>query len=142
MKKALPLLVFMLLSYCSVLAQSAQEKQVLAAIDTWKNALITKNESALKAVLAEELSYGHSSGLVETKADFMNAVLSGKSVYETMEMPDMKVSIVGNTAVVRHKMIADVIDGGNRMKTNLGVLQVWTRKGNSWQLLARQAFKL
>ncbi|HEV7350579.1 nuclear transport factor 2 family protein [Telluribacter sp.] len=142
MKKPLVLLSFILLSYCSVLAQSVQEKQVQTAIETWKNAVLTRNEAALRSILAEELSYGHSSGLIETKAEFLDVILNRKSVFETLEMPDMEIKIVGNTAVVRNKMFADVVTGGVRNKTNLGVLQVWTRGQNGWQLLARQGFKL
>lgn len=123
-------------------AQSGEEAQVLSALETWKKALLEKNVTVLKEVLAEDLSYGHSNSKIETKAKFIGAIESGAAVYKTLEMPDMEIKITGKTAIVRHKMFADIVDEGKAMKTNLGVLQVWIKKKGKWQLLARQAFRL
>jgi ketosteroid isomerase-like protein len=142
MKKTILLLICLVAGLGTLHAQSAPEKQVLAAIEVWKNAVLTKNEAALKGVLADDLSYGHSNGLIENKAEFMEVILKEKTKFTTLDMPDMQVNIVGNTAVVRNKMFADVETAGVKSRTNLGVLQVWTRGRNGWQLLARQGFKL
>ena len=136
--------LFAFFTFVSTLAmgQAAEEKQVLAALDRWKKALFAKDEGTLKSVLADELTYGHSSGVIESKADFIHSITSGKSAYYELELTNMEVTLVGTTALVRHKMTGDIVDNGNRVKPNLGVLQVWVKRKGNWQMVARQAFKL
>lgn len=136
------LLIVLFFSTVVVNAQSADELKIGQAIEIWKRALFEKNDEVLSEVLDDNLSYGHSNNKIETKADFIDAVVSGRSVYKTMETPDMWIRVTGNTAVVRHKMLADIVDDGKAMRTNLGVMQVWIKKKGKWKLLGRQAFRL
>lgn len=135
-------LLLMLLSTVAVKAQTADESKILQTIEVWKKALFERNGEVLKEVLDDNLSYGHSNNKIETKADFIDAVVSGRSVYKTMETPDMWIRITGKTAIVRHKMLADIVDDGKAMHTNLGVMQVWVKKKSKWLLVGRQAFRL
>lgn len=41
------------------------EKEVLAAVDAWKQAMLKKGRTGLEKVLHADVSYGHSSGLIE-----------------------------------------------------------------------------
>lgn len=134
--------LLMLLSTVAANAQTADETKILQTIEVWKKALFEKNGEILKEVLDDNLSYGHSNNKIEAKADFIDAVVSGRSVYKTMDTPDMWIRITGKTAVVRHKMLADIVDDGKAMHTNLGVMQVWIKKKGTWKLLGRQAFRL
>jgi hypothetical protein len=47
------------------------------------------------------LSYGHSGGVVESKALFVN-VLSRKTIYKSITLSEPSVVIVGNNAIARH----------------------------------------
>lgn len=135
-------LLLLLLSTVAVKAQTAEESKIIQTLEVWKKALFEKNGEVLKEVLDDNLSYGHSNNKIETKTDFIEAVTSGRSLYKTMETPDMWIRISGKTAVVRHKMLADIVDDGKAMHTNLGVMQVWVKKKGKWLLLGRQAFRL
>jgi ketosteroid isomerase-like protein len=135
-------LLILLLSVVDIKAQSTDEAKILQAIEVWKKALFDKNEEVLKEVLDDNLSYGHSNNKIESKTAFIDAVTSGRSLYNTMETPDMWISITGKTAIVRHRMLADIVDDGKAMNTNLGVMQVWVKKKSKWRLVGRQAFRL
>ncbi len=143
MKKIL-LLMLLLGSMGSVAtAQSSQEKAVLDRVEMWRKAVVDQDVKTLDQVLSDEMSYGHSSGLLDTKSSFVSTIEDKKEVYNELNLDDMTVSIVGKNAVVRHKMTGKVTQkDGSVGHPNLGVLQVWTKTKSGWQLLARQAFKL
>src|SRR6187402_3138130 len=48
-------------------------------------ALLQKDEAVLKSVLHKDLSYGHSNGWIQSKADILNDFTSGKLTYDKIE---------------------------------------------------------
>ena len=96
----------------------------------------------LENIAANELSYGHSNGLVENKAEFVEALASGKNDFVTINLAEQTIKLAGNTAEVRHKLTGETNNGGQAGTVNLGVLLVWQKQQGQWKLLARQAFKL
>ncbi len=142
MKTSLILLIFCLVLPIAASAQSKEETEVTAAVETLKKAMLDANKQQLEAILADELSYGHSSGKIEDKAAFVEALVSGKSDFITMDLSEQTVKVVGNTALVRTHLTGNVNDNGTANTVNLGVLLVWQKQKGQWKLLARQAFKL
>jgi len=142
MKKSFSLLFFCLVICFASQAQSKEEKEVATAVETLKKAMVDANKSQLEAITASELSYGHSSGKVEDKAAFVEALVSGKSDFKTMELADQSIILAGNTAIVRHKLTGEVVDNGNPGNVKLGVMLVWQKQKGQWKLLGRQAYKL
>jgi hypothetical protein len=140
MKTAL-LLLFSFFSL-PVFAQSKDEIEVAAAVEALRQALISGSENELKAIAAEELSYGHSNGKVENKKEFMESLVSGGSDFRTIQLSDQTVSIVADIAIVRHKLIAETMDEGKPGNPNLSVLLIWQKQKGKWKLLARQATRL
>ena len=134
------LLSFLVISISSV-AQSADEKEVASRVETLRNALMTPDKTILEDLAAEELSYGHSSGLVETKAAFVDALVTGKSKLTTVTFSDQTITIAGNAAIVRHKMMADLQNNNGIIKIDIIVLLVWQKQNGKWKMLARQAAK-
>lgn len=124
------------------LAQSKDEKDVAAAVESLRKAMIDATEATLKDLTSDALSYGHSSGMVEDKAGFIGRLLSGASDFKTITLSDQTVSITGNIAVVRHRLVAETNDNGKPGNPNLGILLVWQKEKGKWKLLARQATKL
>ena len=93
-------------------------------------------------VLSEQLSYGHSFGDVQTKAQILDAFVTGKAAFTKIDIKDQKIVVEGNTAIVRHKFIADTNDNGKTNSLALSVLQVWKRYNGKWLLYARQGYRL
>ncbi len=91
---------------------------------------------------SEQLSYGHSSGRVETKEQFINGVMTRKAVVKSLAFPELKVTVVGNAAIARHIYLAESELDGKATTTRIGALQVWQKQDGAWKLLARQGFQL
>jgi len=126
----------------SLQAQSADERAVAAAVEDLRKAMIDPSKAALEGMTVKELSYGHSNGLVEDQAAFVEALTSNKSDFVTITLEDQTIKIVGNTAIVRHKLSADTNNNNTPGKVSLSVLLIWQKQSGKWKLIARQAVKI
>jgi hypothetical protein len=138
MKKSHVLLIAFLFSCSLSNAQSRDEKGVATAVEGLRKAMLDADKAALEALTSADLTYGHSNGLIEDKAAFVDALTSGKSDFSTINLTNQTVKIAGNIALVRHELHGEA----NNSPVNLGILLVWQKDGNAWKLVARQAFKL
>jgi len=121
-------------------AESADEQAVKQAVDDLTKAMMAADKAKLEALVSDKLSYGHSSGVVQDKQEFVEVIVSKKTIYKTITLSDGTVAVAGNNAIARHVFTAEVEAGGKALSPKLGVLQVWTKEGSAWRLLARQAF--
>jgi len=133
--------LFVILS-SSLFGQTSAMKEVEARIEKLRLALINPTEKILSDLTADELSFGHSSGKIENKKEFIEALVSGKSNFTTIEFKDQTITISGSTALVRHKMFAEITDGDKTSNIAIGILLVWVNQKGQWNLLGRQAYKL
>ena len=123
-------------------AESADEAAVTKAVDDLTKAMKAADRAQLEALTADGLSYGHSSGKVETKKEYIDVIAGKKTIYKTITLTEPTVSVAGNNAIARHIFAAEVEAGGQASSPKIGVMQVWVKDGGAWKLLARQAFKL
>lgn len=142
MKKLLLISALFLLNFAFIKAQSADETKVIATVSALKQAMIDADKSVLEKILHEDLSYGHSSGTIETKAMLIESLVSNNSDFKTIDLTDQTVKIVGTNAIVRHKLFAETANKGVANTAKLYVLLVFTKVKGEWKLLARQAAKI
>jgi len=135
-----------LFSGCAMVPASggaSAEPAVAAAAERLRVAMIDPTPAALGALVAEDLSYGHSSGRVDTKASFIGDLVAGKSDFVSIAITDQTIKVVGaDTAIVRHTLTADTLDSGKPGKVALKILGIWQKQGGEWKMLARQAVRI
>ena len=142
MKKLILISALFLLNLTFINAQSADEMKVSETIATLRQAMIDADKTILVKVLHEDLSYGHSSGTIDTKAMFIESLVSGNADFKTMDLTEQTIKIVGKNAIVRHKLFAETTNKGIASTAKLYVLLVFTKVKGNWVLLARQAAKI
>lgn len=135
------LILFCTLS-ANIFAQSADEKEVTARVESLRLAMISADKASLEDLTSDDLSYGHSSGKIEGKASFVESIVAGTSRFMTISLTEQTVKIVDNTALVRHKLIAETGTKEKPGTANLSVLLIWQKQKGQWKLLARHATKL
>jgi Domain of unknown function (DUF4440) len=138
---------FFLILFCAIsglpsLAQTRDETAVAGAVEILRKALVDPDKATLDAIVLEDLTYGHSSGLIQDKAAFEEALLSKSSDFVTVDLSQQTIKVTGNTAWVRHILTATTNDGGKPGTTHLSVLLVWIKDKGHWRLFARQAVKI
>lgn len=140
MKKRLLVTFCLLLSVCAI-TQSRKEVEVSKAVEQMRQLMINPERDGLAQLTDEQLSYGHSSGVIDNKTDFIEKLISGRSDFVSIELNDQAIQVSGKVAIVRHALLAKTNDNGNPGEVQLKVLLVWQKKGKDWKLLARQAIK-
>lgn len=123
-------------------AQTKDEVKVEELTEKLRVAMISGNKVDLESLVWDNLTYGHSSGLIEDKTAFVTSLSTKKSDFKSIDLSEVTVTVAGNTAIVRHLLRANTNDGGIPGKANLGIVLVWEKKGEEWKLLARRAFKI
>lgn len=144
LKKALCIASVCMLSWMAP-AANAQDAttDVTVAAENLRVQMIDPTPKGLDALVLDELSYGHSSGRLDTKASFIGDLMKGASDFVTLSLVDQTVKITGDTGIVRHTLTATTNDSGKAGKVNLKVLQVWQKQASGeWKLLARQAVRI
>lgn len=114
-------------------------KEVTAAMESLKHAMIHKDGAALNKLLSENLTYTHSAGQEETKAQFMKAIVSGKSIVERLDYSGTVVRVFGKTALVKGGV--DLYHSSTNV-VRMNILHVWVKESDGWKMVARQATRL
>jgi ketosteroid isomerase-like protein len=135
------LLLVCALSFRNSNAQS-QNTGVETSVRNLNTAMISKDKSALDKLTADELSFGHSTGVVENKSEFVNNVLSGPTTFFKIDISNQSVNPAGDIAIVRNISSISGTSKGQPLEIKIGVLMIWKKQGDNWKLLARQGYKL
>ena len=126
----------------NVSAQDKKVKEVEETVTALKQAILDGDSAKLDQLTDSGLTYGHSLGKLENKQQFIHALASGESDFKTLELTDQTIVIRGKTAVVRHKLAADIKEGDKFNSVKLAVMMVWVKDDKHWKLLGRQAIRL
>ncbi|MEG5265838.1 nuclear transport factor 2 family protein [Pseudomonas sp. JDS28PS106] len=141
MKRFTLLVGFLCLFSGYVAAASSDEADVATAVDKLTQAMWHKDIDQLKALTAENLSYGHSSGNIQDKQAFIADIETGKSAFNELKMLNQKIILSGDTALVRNHFSAQAVNSGKVVPTEIENFQIWQKQKGQWLLIGRQAFR-
>jgi hypothetical protein len=113
---------------------------VAERVELLRRTMLKPDKAAFDDLFADALSYGHTTGLVETKADVMDVLLSGRNVFNSLELPEQTIAFSGDIAIVRHRFNGECINGGKPGSPRIRVVQAWQKQNGRWKLLVRQGF--
>jgi ketosteroid isomerase-like protein len=140
MTKWIPLILTAAAALPAATPDAKTEKEIMAALNAYKQAIIKKDDAVLQKVLSDDLVYTHSSNLHQDKAALIES-LKGNAVTEAIDFKDLKVRVYGNTAVVVGDVDFHMNTDGTKTVNHLNVLHVLVKGAQGWQLVARQAVK-
>lgn len=132
MKRLVCLLLFGL-SLRAASDDSKAAKEVLVAMDAYKEAMIHNDTATLDKLLGDDLAFTHSHGEFQNKAAVLKSA-SGPPHITRMEFSNTTVKIYGNAALVKGR-----VDLWHPDVVHMDILHVWINGPKGWQLVARQA---
>lgn len=143
MKRVCKVLVLVVvLSSASVFAQ---DKAAQEAIETEKKRvqyLIRDDLVSLAGILADDLTYTHSSGVLDTKDQFLASLRSGEVKYEMIEHESINARTYGDTAVLTGRSKVKVKVKGQDLNMQLRFTLVYVKREGGWQMAAWQSTRL
>lgn len=136
------LLILFLATGTLVHAQSGQEGQVAFSVDALTQAMLHPDRKTLDDLMSEDVSYGHSSGLVQDKSEIIDGLTKGPFKFLTIDISHQTIKVINNIALVRQVLSTDYSNSGEKGTYKFGVLLVWHLGKGHWKLLARQTIIL
>ena len=123
-------------------AADSATNQVLAAENARTTALDNNDLPALEKILADDLTYVHASGKVDTKATMLEAIRSGQVRYISWAPVRLNARVSGDAAVLDGEYRVRVTD--RRVKpdpfdVDIFVLAVYALRNGRWQQIAWQS---
>jgi hypothetical protein len=122
-------------------AWAADEQTPGDAVEAFRKAMIAGDHAAFDELCAAQLSYGHSSGKVQTKEEFIADATSGKATWKVLAFANVRNTVASANAISRFTLTGELESDNKVTPISIGVLMVWQKQGDAWKLLARQGFK-
>ena len=116
------------------------EKEVMAAMNAFKDALIKKDAAAMDKLVHAELQYSHSSGVLTQDKKTWLEYLAKEANTVYLDWGDQRIRIYGNVAVASG--VVDIRGGDGKTPFLVRMINVWTRENGRWQLISRQATRV
>jgi len=118
------------------------DTDVLQADDRRFEAMRAEDWTTFDAVLADELTYCHSTARLETKAEHMANLKARKPRYVNATPRERKVRVHGDVGLVNGICAIHVNNDGKDNKFTVRYLAVYKKMGDAWRMLAWQSTKL
>lgn len=135
-------LLVLLGAWGGLLASATAEQAVFDAEKEWARAVTSQNFAALEHILSDELIYAHSTGVIESKRDYLDKLKSGQQRYDTIEHEKTIIKVFGDAAVAHSIVRMTGQTKGQPFDNRLMMLHMWIRQGGRWQLVAHQTTRL
>ncbi len=139
------LLTFLALAFVAPLF-GADKSAVIAALTKLDDERLAATQAAdkarLNAVFSDELRYAHSSGKIDTKASYIEALVTKATVYSKFEYKERSFSVVApGVAMMTGRALFHVVSGGKDNDLDVNYLAVFREEKGQWKFLAYQSCK-
>jgi ketosteroid isomerase-like protein len=118
------------------------ETEVLQADDRRFDAMRKEDWPALEAVLADDLTYVHSTARLESKAEHVGNLRAGKPHYRGIAPRDRRARVHGNVGIVNGVSEMHVENAGKEQRFTVRYLAVYQKAGADWRMIAWQSTKV
>jgi len=125
--------------------EKTPEKEVLRVENERIQAVLHRDTAALEQLLADELVYTHSTGRVDSKAQFIHSIQSGDLNYLAMKHSNLDARVYGDVAVLTGRSAVKVKSPHTEnqiVDLDLRFLNVYAKRNGQWQQLAWQSARI
>ena len=125
-------------------SSSSKEEELRHAEHNLVEALVSSDVPRLEKLLGDDLTYTHSSGIKESKAEFLHRIQSGDLKYDSMQHENnVSVRLYGDTGVLIGTSRVKVRAQGQTLNLHIRFTEVWVKRDRGpWQLVAWQATRI
>lgn len=134
-----------LLMFCALLSACATRSSVVVAADRAAvEALERQRFAALSRAdvdqlgrwLAADLTYCHSTGVCQTRQQFLDDIRAGTLRYRSIEVLAISARTLGSAVLLNGRIAIEVEMQGQPNRLQLVYTDAWERRNGVWQLIA------
>ena len=115
------------------------ETQLLAQEAERFQAIVDGNVALLDRTMHPDLVYAHTSGNVETKAKFIDALASGNRKYTVFDRLESQARVVGDMAILHGTAKCLLVSKGVTKDFTIRYLSCLLKEGGDWRLVNWQS---
>jgi len=125
------------------ISDSASSMQEIEKVERARfQAWLQKDVPALNKVIADDVIYCHSTGVCQNKAELIDFITGGASVYRAMDVIEIKPKQFGDTVVLNGKLDMRVESGGKMQQFQAVYTDMYLMRDGRWQLVRWQSTRL
>ena len=130
-------LIFMVSAFAQNRIDTAKLEKEVLEVDTQRaDAYVNGDVATLERILADDCSYVHPSGKVETKAELLAGFKARDRKYKSIKRDDVVVRIYGNTAIVTGRNTISAEYQGKNYDVQNRFTRVYVKQAGKWRLVA------
>jgi ketosteroid isomerase-like protein len=130
-------LIFMVSVYAQNRTDSGKLEKEVLEVDTQRaDAYVNGDVATLERILADDVTYVHPTGKVETKAEVIAGFKKQDRKYKSIKRDDVVVRIYGNTAVVTGRNTISAEYQGKNYDVQNRFTRVYVKQADGWRLVA------
>jgi ketosteroid isomerase-like protein len=124
------------------MADSDDERDIMQCDDRRFKAMVPGDLTALRLALADSLTYTHSSGVHDTKAQFLDALTLGQLSHKSIIPEARSVRVHGGAGLVTGTARMEITARGHDTRFRIRYLAVYVKAQDRWQLVAWQSTRV
>jgi ketosteroid isomerase-like protein len=121
------------------MADSDDERDILQCDDRRFKAMVRGDLAALRMVLIDSLTYTHSSGVHDTKKQFLGSLTLGQLSYKSIIPEARSVRVCAGAGIVTGTARMEITARGQDTRDRIRYLAVYVKAQDRWQLVAWQS---
>lgn len=111
------------------------KKEIKAAHEKRRTATLDGDWKTVAKMMNDSLTFTHANAVVESKAQFIDALKTKRLKYQKLEDEQTQIRVVGNTGVVSGICHILVDASGNTIDLRVEFTELWVNEGNNWKML-------
>ncbi|KQV53274.1 hypothetical protein ASC95_10990 [Pelomonas sp. Root1217] len=130
----------------SGLAQAAPPAELVAQLraqsDAWDQAIVRRDRAAIEANMAEDFRQIDGRGNVETKASFVEGLVSPDLVIDPYTVEDFEIRVYGDTALLSGRTRMTGRYQGQAFKSHYRYIDIYVKRGGAWKIVSVQISRI
>ena len=90
-------------------------------------------------MMTDDLTFMHANAAVETKAEFLDALKTGRYKYQSLTDEEHRVRVHGDTGIVSGTCRILVTASGKDIDIRVGFTELWVKERGAWRMVLWQA---
>lgn len=117
-------------------AKTQAEREILTTDDKRLDALRQGNPEPLRQIYADDYQLVTPSGVIRSKSDQINDLISGYVKYVSIELKERNVRVYGNVAIVLSRENLNILQGGKQVGGDTYLTRTYKKTGTQWHVIS------
>ncbi|HEY8876579.1 MAG TPA: nuclear transport factor 2 family protein [Roseateles sp.] len=113
-----------------------------AQADAWDQAIVRKDRAAIERNMADDFRQIDGRGHVETKASFVDGLMSPDLVIDPYTVEDFDVRVYGDTALLSGRTRMTGKYQGEAFKSHYRYIDIYVKRGGAWKIVSVQISRM